>query len=174
MKKVFLTAVFTMAMILSANAQDYKWFLGGELGFWSSKIGSVKTTAFNVAPEVGYNVSDNFAVATALRYGSIKTGNRKSDGFVLNPYLRYTFLKAGIVSAFIDGGITVGLSDFDGFEAGIKPGIAIALTDRLNAVAHFGFVGYNDGEGIGAYSAGKGFGIDLSGYQTQFGFYYSF
>ena len=175
MKRSILTAIFTMAIVLSASAQEHKWFIGGEAGFWSAKEGSLKTTLISVVPEIGYNVTDNFAVAASLGYQNTKIGGFKSDGFLINPYVRYTFLKSGIVSAFIDGGAAFGLSDIEGFQVGISPGVAISLTNRFSVVAHFGFLGYNDGKGVGNYSVlGKGFGLDLSGYQSQFGFYYSF
>ena len=186
MKKSILTAVFTMAMVLSANAQEHKWFIGGEAGFWSAKMSydlsfpysfyGMRATQIVVAPEIGYNVTDKFAVAASLGYlhTKVKDIDYKVDGFIIKPYVRYTFLKTGILSAFVDGGATFGLSDFKGFEAGINPGIAIAITNRFSAVAHLGFLGYNDGKGVGNFMNGKGFGLDLSGYQSQFGFYYSF
>ena len=183
MKKSILTAIFAMAMVLSAGAQEHKWFIGGEAGFWSAKgnyhyLPDVKTTQIIISPEIGYNVSDKFSVAASLSYQNTKFDEYayyNKDGFIINPYVRYTFLKSGIVSAFIDGGAIFGLSDIKGFEAGISPGVAIALSNRFSAVAHFGFLGYNDGKGVGNYSVvGKGFSLDFSGYQSQFGFYYSF
>jgi len=197
MKKSILTVIFAMAIIFSASAQEHKWFIGGEVGFWSGKqtydfskvllthydydldfypYYNVTTTQIIVAPEIGYNITDKFAVAASLGYlhTKIKEYDNKVDGFIISPYVRYTFLKSGIVSAFIDGGATFGLSDFKGFEIGINPGIAVALTNRFSAVAHLGFLGYKDGKGVGNFLNGKGFGLDLSGYQSQLGFYYSF
>lgn len=181
MKKSILTAIFTMAIVFSASAQDYKWFIGGKARLWSGKSEGIKTTFFEIAPEVGYNVSSNFAVAASVSYQNTNAKQEGSDvsvkasGFVLNPYLRYTFLKSGIVSAFVDGSVHVGLGDIEGFQIGLAPGVAIALTDRFSAALHFGFLGYTDGKGAGTYSVhGKGFGLDFSGYQSSIGFYYSF
>jgi hypothetical protein len=176
MKRIILSAIFTMAIVLSANAQEHKWFIGGAAGYWSAKNSGFKTTIITVAPEIGYNVTNNFAVAASLGYSNVKRGDYfKADGFIISPYVRYTFLKSGILSAFFDGGGAFGLGDIKGFQAGIAPGIALSLTDRFSVVAHFGFIGYNNGKDIGNYAeAGKGFGIDLSGYQSQLGFYYSF
>ena len=180
-------------MVLSASAQEHKWFIGGQVGFWSTKQSydiiyllypdilypnSMKTTQIVVAPEIGYNISDKFAIAASLGYISIKTKyyyyTTHQKGFIFSPYARYTFLKTGILSAFIDGGATFGLSDYKGFQGGISPGIAVALTNRFSLVANFGFLGYNDGKGVIGSENGKGFRLDLSGYQSQFGFYYSF
>ncbi|MDR2064281.1 MAG: hypothetical protein LBP85_01020 [Prevotellaceae bacterium] len=198
MKKIILSAIFVMATVFGANAQTHKWFIGGELAFWSSKIeayslipefgafyANTKVTAFSIAPEIGYNISDRFAVAASLNFSYVKAKAEDNDyyyveeekvsGFIINPYLRYTFLKKGIVSAFVDASAAFGISDIKGFEAGIKPGVALALTERFSVVAHFGFAGYNNGKSVGNYAAaGKGFGIDFSGYQSSLGFYYSF
>jgi hypothetical protein len=177
MKKIILSAIFTMAIAFSANAQDYKWFLGGKAGFSSGKQESVKTTHFTFAPEVGYRFSDNFAFATYLEYRHLTEKKNKtkatSKGIVIGPYLRYTFLKSGIVNIFVDGCAAFGLSDLKGFEAGFRPGIAIDLTKRLSVVANFGFMGYNNGKDVGRNYYGKGFNIDLSGYQSSIGFYLS-
>ncbi|MDR3226250.1 MAG: porin family protein [Prevotellaceae bacterium] len=178
MKRIILSAVFIMAIIVSANAQEHKWFIGGAVGFDSKTNDDVKTKTFIIAPEIGYNLSNHFAIATSLKYAyiSMKNGAVKSDvdGFEISPYIRYTFLKSGIVSAFVDANADFGLGDIDGFAAGLKPGVSVALTDRFHAVAHVGFLGYNDGKGVGSYEDGKGFRFDVSGYQTSFGFYYSF
>ncbi|MDR2652726.1 MAG: hypothetical protein LBC68_10520 [Prevotellaceae bacterium] len=177
MKRIILSAIFVMAIVFGANAQDYKWFIGGKGGFWTGKEGSTKTTAFTVAPEVGYRFSKNFALATYFEYKHLTQKNMgittKTKEILISPYLRYTFLKSGIVNVFVDGSTTFGLSGTKGFEAGLRPGVAIDLTNRLSAVASFGFIGYNNGKGVGRSDFGKGFGIDFSGYQSTIGFYLS-
>lgn len=178
MKKIILSAVFMMAVVFGASAQDYKWFIGADVNAWFGD----NADTYGIAPEVGYNISSKFAIAAKVGYMSVKPdGGDRENGFYLNPYVRYTFLKKGIVSAFIDGGAEIGLSDADGLKAGIKPGIAIGITNRLSAVAHFGFLGYNDGKGVfGGPSflqdgdGNKGFGLDLSSTTGSVGFYYSF
>ncbi|MDR1552371.1 MAG: hypothetical protein LBS69_02770 [Prevotellaceae bacterium] len=177
MKRIILSAIFIMAIVLGASAQDYKWFIGGKGGFWTGKAGSVKTTAFTIAPEVGYRFSENFALATYFEYRHLTEKNRgntaKAKECLIAPYLRYTFLKAGIVNVFVDGGATFGLSGLKGFETGFRPGIAVDLTKKLSVVANLGFVGYNNGKGVGRSNYGKGINIDLSGYQSSIGFYLS-
>ncbi|MDR1984706.1 MAG: hypothetical protein LBQ28_07785 [Prevotellaceae bacterium] len=177
MKRIILSAIFIMAIVVSANAQDYKWFIGGQAGYVTGKSGNTRTTAITVAPEVGFRFSKDFAFASSFGYTHLttKVGNNKakSNGFIIGPYLRYTFLKKGIVGAFVDGGAKFGLSDVKGFEAGLRPGISIDLTNRLSVVASLGFVGYNDGKNIGRNKYGKGFEVDFSGNQSSFGFYFS-
>jgi len=172
MKKMFLTAMFFIAALAGLEAQSYQWWVGGRTYFWKSD----KMTTFSIAPEVGYHLSPKFTVAASLGFNyeneTMWGGARKEKGLIFNPYLRYTFLKQGIVLCFVDGGIDMGLLDYGGFQAGLKPGIAVLLSERFTAATQFGFLGYNDGKGIARRE--KGFGFDLSGYCGTIAFFYSF
>lgn len=166
-----------MATVIGTNAQDYNWFIGGKAGFHNGKKNDTRTTVYTIAPEVGFRFSENFALATYFEY---RHSNQKQSGkkvtsneIVLAPYLRYTFLKSGIINVFVDGTAAFGLSDLKGFEAGIRPGIAMNVTKRLSLVANLGFIGYNNGKGVGRSDYGKGLKIDLSGYQSTVGLYLS-
>jgi len=173
MKKLVLTAIIVVAAITGMNAQNYKWWAGGRTSLWIDD----DRTSFSVAPEVGYHLTSNLTLATSLAYHVIKIDNSDQltpdiSGFVVNPYIRYTFIKSGILLGFVDGGMEFGLGDFEGFQIGFKPGIALLLTDRITAATQFGFIGYNDGNGIVGRT--KGVGFDLSGYCTTIAFFYSF
>jgi hypothetical protein len=157
------------------NAQAYKWWAGGRTSFWADDKG----TSFSLAPEVGYHLSPQFTLAASIAYRAVKFNNSDNNllkpdfsGFVVNPYVRYTAFKSGILLGFIDGGMEFGLGDFDGFQIGFKPGIALLLTNRITAATQFGFIGYNDGHGISGRT--KGVGFDLSGYCSTIAFFYSF
>ncbi|MDR2921083.1 MAG: hypothetical protein LBV72_17185 [Tannerella sp.] len=174
MKKYILVTVFTLVSILSINAQDYKWWIGGRTTLWAGD----KENVVVIAPEIGYHLNQKFTVAASLGFHSYNYDNDDQymrediNGFVLNPYLRYNVFKKGILFGYVDGGVEFGLGDIEGVQAGLKPGIAVAITDRFCVAMQFGFVGYNDGKGLGARS--KGFGLDLSGYQSGLAFFYSF
>ena len=172
MRNLVLTAVISIATLAGVNAQNYKWWAGGHTTFWAGDEG----TTFNIAPEIGYHLSPKFTVAASLGYYSFKSDNNllKQDfsGFIINPYIRYTAFKRGIVLGFVDTGVDVGIGDNKGFQVGFKPGIAILLTERFTAATQFGFLGYNDGKGIGGRR--QGFGFDLSGYCPIIAFFYSF
>ena len=173
MKKLIFAFVISIMTLTGIHAQEYKWWVGGHTNLWFGE----RNTVFNIAPEVGYILSPKFTLAASLGYYSTKYKSKYSyyhgiDGFVLNPYIRYTVFKKGIVLGFVDGGVEFGLGDFEGVQAGIKPGIAILLNSRFTAATQFGFIGYNDGKSIGDRS--KGFGVDLSGYCTTIAFFYSF
>jgi hypothetical protein len=171
MKKLVLTAIIVIATLTGMNAQTYKWWAGGRTSFWTNDYG----TSFSVAPEVGYQITPRLTVATSLAYHARTTDNSLTpdfSGFVVNPYMRFTAFKSGILLGFVDGGMEFGIGDYDGLQIGFKPGIALLLTDRITAATQFGFIGYNDGNGIGGRS--KGVGFDLSGYCTTFGIFFSF
>lgn len=168
MKKFFMIAVMAVAA-LSANAQVW---IGGNLNYETSKataeIAGVSTDAsgskVEIAPEIGYNISDSWAVAVALGYGysnklTIGEGSHSVTGagnyFTINPYARYTFVKAGNFSAFVDGGVEFttthinGMSDtmdnYKTFGVNVKPGIAYSISPKVTLVAHVGNVGYEYG-----------------------------
>ena len=173
MKKSVLTAIIVLATLTGMNAQTYKWWAGGRTSFWADDY----DVSFSVAPEVGYHLTPQFTLAASLAYHAVKYDNYDAprldfSGFVVNPYIRYTAFKSGILLGFIDGGMEFGIGDFDGFQIGFKPGVALLLTNRITAATQFGFLGYNDGNGIAGRTKGAGF--DLSGYCGTIAFFYSF
>ena len=182
-----------VAMAATMNAQGY---IGGGVGFESSSSDGNSDTYFMIQPEVGYNLSDNLAVGVMIGYGENKLtlkdahGNKvsgKVKAFTINPYLRYTFAKFDKVNLFLDGGISytntketasaVGGEDVKNntFGIGIKPGVAVNLTDKLTFVSHFGFIGYenskDDYEGAKAVNT---FGAKIDATSLSFGLYYNF
>lgn len=177
MKKLFLT--FVAAIIsLSASAQGY---VGGEVGFWRNF--SDNKTTFSVAPEVGYNLSDTWAMGVTFQYVHAYEKGVKINAVTFDPYARFTYAKLGPVNLFLDGGFGIAVykeKDADdsnvGWNVGIKPGVAVNLTDKLSFVAHIGFLGYRDSndDHPWAYYGDDGFGFDISGNDLTFGLYYNF
>ena len=96
------------------------------------------------------------------------------SGFVFNPYLRLNAFKKGVLFGYVDGGVEFGIGDFEGFQVGLKPGIAVAITNRFVVALQYGFIGYSDGKGTGFGMRNEGLGIDLSGYQSGLAFFYCF
>lgn len=180
MKKLFsLIAVAFVAM--SVNAQVY---VGGSLGInaWSSQknAGDRSETTFSILPEVGYNLNDEWAVGTVIGYVSDKwTGVNgiSESAFTFNPYARYTYLKAGKVSLFVDGGVdftTASKADWNELAIGLKPGVAVSLSDNISFVSHLGFIGYDVYNPDGDDNNISKFGLDLSGNNLTFGLYFNF
>ncbi len=184
MKKIMMTLA-AVAVAATMNAQVY---VGGGLGFQTSKQGDDKNTFVTVMPEIGYNLDENWAVGITLGYGhskdTTKENNKKvsvkTDVFRIAPYARYTFAKFDKVNLFVDGGVDyvytkMGDVKNNTFGVGLKPGVAVNLNEKLGFVAHVGFLGY-------AYSKDKydgaeaenTFGFDLDGSNLSFGVYYNF
>ena len=163
MKKLVFTLVVAFMAIISADAQVY---VGG----------SFNLTNFSIAPEVGYNLNENWAIAAEIGYTHFKSDENKANAFNFAPYARFSFFEKGIVRLFLDGG--VGISTYkresydsvNGFEIGIKPGIALEICKNLTFVTKYGFAGYRDDYKY----ANSTSGISLSSEDLTFGFHYEF
>ena len=171
MKKLVLL-LFVACVTVSANAQFY---VGGSTSLW---LGSDNTTV-SLLPEVGYVMNDKWSFGTEI--GFRHTGNDfynyKENSVIVGPYARYTYFKKGIVGLFVDGGLDyafIKVKDADnsthGVRFGLKPGVALSLTDRLSVVAKFGFLGFDHDYN----EAGNNGGFAFSGNDLSLGFYVSF
>lgn len=177
MKKIFLTLMVMVAAV-AANAQVW---VGGSLGFWSNSDaeGEQTKTQFSIAPEVGYDLSEDWSIAIALNYELYKFDEIDDvTGFGVNPYARYNFVKAGALKLFLDGGFEVasvdgGSDTYTLWNVGIKPGISYSLNDKFSLVAHFGFLGYQDCDDEISSLFQKGFGLKFDN-NISFGVYYAF
>ena len=168
MKKFLVMAVMAVAA-LNANAQ---WWAGGSFALdftnTSKANGDQNTTSFEIAPEVGYNLTDKWAVALSVGFGTSNNsvvGNWADNGgaiysqqtvngtkleesnnyFMINPYARYTFYKTAPVSFFVDGGVGFKFFNHEGgnqMSVGVRPGISFAATPKLSLVATTGYLGY--------------------------------
>ena len=173
MKKIMMIAAMMVAAV-SANAQVW---IGGEVGFNTTtntlKINGVSTDEttnnFTIAPEIGYNLSDKWAVAMKIGFahsgnnaevaallannGMPGVGEVATNAFMINPYARYTFVKAGNFSAFVDGGIGYASTHVNGLDfinnvnmikVGFNPGVAYAISPKVGLVAHLGDLSYQN------------------------------
>lgn len=178
MKKILLAVIVAMTAVV-ANAQ---FWVGGSFGLNFIKpdySNSEVLTNFTLAPEVGYKINDKWDVAVALNESFIAVDGEFYNTFTFEPYARYTFAKTGIASFFVDGGIGVGASGFEGddvfgdsrfnFYLGFRPGVNIALSQKVGMVAKLGFIGYEFVDD--AYHT---FGINLNNSPLTFGMYYNF
>lgn len=176
--------MFTMVILfttIAANAQDL--FIGGTVNFWDNS--DAKHTTFGITPEIGYNLSDSWALGIQLGYDYNKVDESKVNVLGVAPYARYSFLTAGPVKLFLDGGFEYdtakikGADSYNAWNIGIKPGVAISLNEKFSLVAHIGFLGYQDVDDelstvFSALGSEKGWGLKMNGYNMSFGFYYNF
>jgi len=186
MKKILMTLAAAFVAV-SMSAQVY---VGGSIGVdaWSSQknAGDRSETVFSIAPELGYNLNDEWAIGAVVSYTSNKwagitdnlTGLTISESaFTINPYVRYTYLKAGKVNLFVDGGfnyISATKNDWTGLAVGLKPGLAVNLTDNISFVSHLGFIGWQQLNPDGDDNNINKTGVDLSGNNLTFGLYFNF
>ena len=173
MKKIMMTLA-AVAVAATMNAQVW---VGGEIGFNADKTtvknngvsNDVTTNNFTIAPEIGYNLNEKWAVAMKIGFvhsednGVIKSmienagfpvnGKAMTNAFSINPYARYTFFKAGNFSAFVDGGISYStvhinnmsdvMNNINSFGVAINPGISYAVSEKVGLVAHLGDLSFN-------------------------------
>lgn len=181
MKKFFLFAV-AAAITFGSNAQSNKWYAGGQLTFGKTteSASGLKTTQVTVLPEVGYNLTDNFAVGAQLGVQYRKANGEEKTVFQVNPYARYTYYKYERVNLFVDGGVDLGIGRADGKTAvqygiGLRPGVSFNINDKFSLVAHVGFVGYQGGNNAAKHNgAPENWGINFNTNNIMFGFYYNF
>ena len=182
MKKIVLTIVAACAAV-TMNAQVYH---GGSVGVnaWSgqehSAYGDKSETVFSIQPEIGYNLNDEWAVGAVIGYESNKWSRVEGvseSAFTFNPYARYTFAKTGSVSFFVDGGVdftTASKTDWTSLGVGLKPGLSVALSDKVSFVSHLGFIGWQQLNPDGDDNNVSKVGLDLSGANVTFGLYFNF
>lgn len=179
MKKFLLMAAMAIAT-LGASAQD--WYAGGQLTFGrtTQETSGLKTTQVTVLPELGYNLTDNFAVGSVLGVSYRKTNGEEKTVFKVNPYARYSYFKNDKVSLFVDGGVDFGIGRAQGSTAveygiGLRPGISYNINKKLSLVAHVGFLGYQSGNRPAKHNgAPENWGLDLNSNNLMFGLYYNF
>ncbi len=185
MKKLLALAVLAVAS-LGASAEGF--YAGGSLGYMHD--GKKNTNHMTIMPEIGYNISSNWAVGTTIgyEYAHLCGYGISSNLFKFDPYARYTFFKSSnnLINLFVDGRIGLGLgwvsTEDDSSETavtwniGLRPGVAINITKRFSFVTHIGFFGYeganDNAKATGVYSNNGGFSLD--GNDLTFGFYYNF
>lgn len=184
MKKLFFTLAVMFGLTSVVNAQTGKVWIGGSTGFNTSKVtDGERLTNFNITPEVGYMLSDNWGVGMKLGYAhkeyNVLDGKAKSDGFTVSPFARYSFLRGNIGGLFVDGGAGYTYSKVKStdtkvheLEVGFRPGVAINVSDNLTLTGKFGFLGYQY-EKFGSQKTNTfGFDFDLS--QIQLGLNFVF
>ncbi|MBR4389180.1 MAG: outer membrane beta-barrel protein [Prevotella sp.] len=173
MKKILMTLTVAV-MAISANAQVY---VGGGFGVASASVdGGDDVTTYKFVPEVGYAFNDEWAAGVAFGWEGASEGAKTVS---VNPYVRWTFVKSGRVSAFVDGSfeydhIYGNGADIDGISFGLKPGLAVGLTNHLSFVTHIGFLGYENAKDNNTDIKVDTWGLDLDGRNITFGLYYSF
>ena len=172
MKKALLAVVFAMgAMVGSAQV-----YIGGSLDLDLTGNKTASASNFSLSPEVGYELNENLSIGAVVSFSTssmkIKDTNYKDNAFSwgIAPYARYTFLRSGIFSCFVDGGLSLaGGEDRDpSFGIYAEPGVAVEVTENISIVSHLG--------NLGLYFAGENTNFGLSAHTTigSIGIHYIF
>lgn len=171
MKKILLMAAFAVAT-LSANAQVW---IGGGLGFNTEKPKDHDAqTVFTIAPQIGYNLDEQFSLGLEL---GLKMANEAAGDYTdvtVAPFVRYTFAKAGIASFFVDGGFGLASHKVKGADAetvwhvGLRPGIALNVSDHVSIISEMGWLGYQHRENWNRFS------LNANQNALKLGVYYTF
>ncbi len=117
MKKIILS-LLAVATFGTANAQETSieagfakgdLFISGAFSFSTSKTGDFKVNSFEVAPKVGYFVTENIAIGGSIGYQSNKLDFDGEDvantGLGLGAFGRYYFTPASKFSLFAELGV---------------------------------------------------------------------
>ncbi|PWA05428.1 outer membrane beta-barrel protein [Flavobacterium psychrotolerans] len=199
MKQIILSVVALLAFGM-ANAQDKKetregfgkgdLFISGGVSYGSSndKSAEVKTSGFEIAPKVGFFVTEKIAIGARLGFTTNKVEDHNVttvDGntFAMGVFGRYYCTPADKFSVFTNLGFDYSSSKnklapsssdkLNGFEIGLQPGVSYFLSKCFAMEATYGNLGYQTekSNASGAKSTGT-FGIDLDLRSISFGLVY--
>jgi outer membrane protein len=173
MKKVLLSAVALLAFGF-ANAQEEEKgnggfskgdvFVTGAVTFGSEKTGDFKTNSFELAPQVGYFLTENIAIGGKIGFASYKeefsgTDVEDMSGFKVGAFGRYYFTPANQFSLFGQLGLDYSnmedkLADYkeSTVDFGLGFGMNYFVSSNFSIEAGVAVLGYstNDNGGNGA------------------------
>ena len=150
MKKVLLVAAVMVMAVCGVQAQG-KWYVG------TTGIGATSghplftgvmfqgdNTAVGIAPEVGYNFSDNLAFGLGIGFAS--WGNETSS-FGINPYVRWSFWKKDNFAFYLQGDIQyttfkMGPAKTNTFGIAVLPGVSYSFNEHFSMNCSVGSLGY--------------------------------
>ncbi len=187
MKRIILGALLSLAAI-TTPAMAGNWYVGGTVGFMHTSKDDITTNEFSLQPEVGYNTSEKWSFGGQLGYlyRNYAGEDVNLNLFNIRPYARFTYFRTSndLVQLFIDGTVGFGIGSTSvynesstacTYEVGLKPGIALNVSDHFSIVAHLGFVGYH-GANNNAKEGGEPEygGVRFSSENLTIGLYYNF
>ena len=162
-------------------------FISGSFGINSEKEGDNKSTGFEIAPKVGFFVTENIAIGGKLGFSSDKAENAIADTqdearLTVGAFGRYYFTPSSDFSLFGELGVDYSsvdnkLTDVKENEIGANLGLGLSyfVSSNFAIEATWAGLGYttNDNGGDGADKTNSfGLGADLS--SINFGLLYKF
>ena len=165
------------------------------------EIGYKVDDAFSVGVQVGYahglaafgslTVSDLKGIVTTAASAAtdLAEEDMKLNSFTIQPYLRYNVVNFGKAKLFLEGYVgytNINLKDESGssnaadetkvnaFELGIRPGVSISLSDKLDVVGKIGTLGFLSAKESESDVSLTRFGLDVDSYNVLVGFNFHF
>lgn len=173
--RVFYIFIFVLTCFV-ANAQS-KWAIGGEFMMWRNE--TTDNAKIKIAPSVIYEFNPKFDFGVNLSYLIDQTDNTTTPhshdiGVSVSPFVRHYLFSDNTVRVFCDYTAGYGYNGQaetrNGFEVGVKPGIALSLTEKINVITHIGFLGYRQ-DFCGLES---GYGLKLNTEDISIGLIFNF
>ncbi len=152
MKRILVSLlIFLFTLTISAQA-----YLGGSLSYSNGETQKhdLKTTTLIIKPELGYALNAHWAVGATLDLEFTKEGYSNEMVYSVAPYVRYKATTLGRFTLFADAvaGFEMyepdGGNSVSGWSVAVRPGVAVALSNRIFLVTHLGHLGYYDTEEI--------------------------
>ncbi|GAB6010541.1 outer membrane beta-barrel protein [Viscerimonas tarda] len=153
MKKLIMTLAVALGVFAAATAQETgEIWVSGNFGISSISVkGGDDYFGYKFIPEVGYIINDQIALGlgigisqTEFNFEELKAV-RKLQAVTVSPFIRYSVSKGDIGGIFVDAGIDYTKyksRDTDLWGIGLKPGVALNVSDRVQLTAKVGFLGY--------------------------------
>ena len=168
MKKVLISFILLVTVVLSSNAQV---FVGGGLGveysngkskFGGSSYDLPQTLAYSISPKVGFYLNDNFAIG--LEAGFISKTDKETvsnidykditTGWGIGAFARYNMVRVDRLSLLLEGSASfgelktkekAGSNTIDGdpttvIGVSVLPVLEYSLTNRLSLEASCDFL----------------------------------
>ena len=156
MKKIALTSLVALFMATGAHATD--WFVGGSVGYdyFKAKGASDADTAYIIAPEIGYNLTDKFDIGLNLRYAHAEPSSYmgfsvdETTTFGAGIFARYNVVSFGNFNVLFKGTLYVDYNegklggskgDFTTFGVDIIPMVTYQLSESFSLFAELNFLG---------------------------------
>ncbi len=167
-----------------------KWWVGGAVGLTVKTSSDLNQKAISgkLLPEFGKNFSKNWALGFSLGYAheedfELSGSNSKPIKAIVDEvqaaiFVRFSFLQGSFGKAFIDGGLQFGsgrlyannsysssATTFVSVAIGFTPGVSVNLTDAIQLIGKFGFLGIQYAKVKETSAISYGFDFDLSQFQ---------
>lgn len=139
--------------------------MGGLVSAWYDT--DAKNKSFAIEPEIGYLFTDDWGLGIKLGYAY--SDAMPGHNVMVSPFVRYYYFHKEPFNLYLDGGIgwnarvRRGAETWHGFEAGVRPGACVDLTEGLCLCLRFGFVGYRRN-----FDHGEEEGLSPSGFGIRF------